>query len=177
MKSSQLKGKTLFEELENTLEVTDNSLVLFCDGGSRGNPGLAACGFVIIQGSVNVQDHKVISLKTKSVLVQKGVFLGTDLTNNQAEWAGLYLALEWLKNQNLENKNLTILMDSNLVINQIQGKWKINKNYLKDYFKKTKKLLDIFSSVSFYQILREYNSQADAQVNLAIDEYLQKLKK
>lgn len=131
---------------------------IYCDGGSRGNPGPGASAFIV------VQDSKIIFKASK--------FL-RETTNNQAEYGGVVMALSWLKkNRNLIiNNNLTIFLDSQLVTRQLKGIYKIKSNHLKILNAKIKNLekqLLIFPN--YVSIPRENNRLADALVSKEIDE-------
>jgi len=80
---------------------------------------------------------------------------------NLAEYAGLQTALIWLLDNNLETEKIYIYGDSNLVINQMFGTWKIKKGIYKNLAIKTKALLKCFTDISGYWIPREQNSEAD----------------
>jgi ribonuclease HI/pterin-4a-carbinolamine dehydratase len=129
---------------------------VFADGGSRGNPGPSASGFVILD-------------KEDNVLVDKGVYLGVT-TNNQAEYTALKLALEeCLKNQVHE---VEVYMDSLLVINQVRGIFKVKNRDLWPLHDSVKQLSQKFNHINFSHVPREFNKLADAAVNRALDEQL-----
>ena len=91
-------------------------IIVYTDGGARGNPGPAAIGVYIID-----QDGKQV--------IKFGKKIG-ETTNNVAEYKAVYNALDWIKN-NLKNniRNINFLLDSKLVVNQLNGIFKIkNKN-------------------------------------------------
>ncbi len=127
--------------------------IAFCDGGSRGNPGPAASGFVIKSG--------------EELITEEGLFLGI-ATNNEAEWTSLILALEDAKKKNLYP--ITINMDSLLVVSQINDKWKVKTPHLLPYYKKAKALLT--PEVSIIHIRREFNKEADKVVNQTLDQQI-----
>lgn len=131
---------------------------LFADGGSRGNPGPSASGFVIL----DMED---------TVLVDKGVYLGVT-TNNQAEYTALKLGLE--EAHRMGSRKVHIYMDSLLVINQMKGVFKVRNRDLWPLHDKIKKLIAGFKEVSFSHVPREFNKLADAAVNRALDEQLDK---
>ena len=131
-------------------------LNLYTDGGARGNPGPAAAGWVI-------KDDQ------GEVLISAGKYLG-ELTNNQAEYEALILGLAEAKS--FEVKNLKVFMDSELIINQMQRKYKVKNAKLAVLFVKAWNLTLEFSKVEWEHILREKNYEADAEVNKALDEYL-----
>ncbi len=90
---------------------------IYTDGGSRGNPGKAACAFLV------VEDEKITQAFVR--------FLGDNLTNNEAEYSAIIFALETIKSREVE-----IISDSELVIRQITGKYKINKPQLQLLYQK-----------------------------------------
>jgi ribonuclease HI/pterin-4a-carbinolamine dehydratase len=127
---------------------------LYADGGSRGNPGPSASGYVLF----DMQDN---------ILVEHGVYLGVT-TNNQAEYQALKLALEEAKK--LEVEQIHVYMDSLLVINQMLGKFKVSNRDLWPIHNAIKELVASLKSVSFTHIPRELNKAADNMVNRALDE-------
>jgi ribonuclease HI len=131
------------------------SYTAYCDGGSRGNPGPAASGIVI--------------KKDNEVIFTEGIYLGKE-TNNVAEWTSLIMALEAAKKKNYYP--IHIYMDSMLVVNQVQDLWKVKTPHLMQYYKKAKTL--VTNQVKFEHIRREYNKEADAVVNICLDEQVGK---
>jgi ribonuclease HI/pterin-4a-carbinolamine dehydratase len=129
---------------------------VFGDGGSRGNPGPSASGFVIL----DMEDN---------VLVDKGVYLGIT-TNNQAEYTSLKLALEECLKMGV--KEAQVYMDSLLVVNQMKGIFKVRNRELWPIHDAIKKLAAKFDEISFSHVPREFNKLADAAVNRALDEEL-----
>ena len=128
-------------------------LLIFGDGGSRGNPGPAASGFVIThQGKV---------------LEQGGKFLG-HTTNNQAEYQAVVLALQAAKK--FEPGEIEFHLDSLLVVSQLNGVYKMKNQDLKVHFDAIKQLVAEFPKVTFTHVRREYNKLADAEVNRILDE-------
>lgn len=122
---------------------------LFTDGGSRGNPGPSACGYVLL-------DMK------GQVLVEKGLALGIT-TNNQAEYRSLRLGLEAAL-----AKKVTVLhvfMDSMLVIGQMRGSYKVRNTDLAPLYQATQDLAAKFTKITFTHVPRERNKRADAMVN------------
>ena len=89
---------------------------IYTDGGSRGNPGSAACGFVVI--------------KDGKQYYQQGKYLGQK-TNNEAEYQGLIESLLWLQKQPSDNLRVDWRLDSKLVVEQVLGNWKIKEPRLK----------------------------------------------
>jgi len=150
-----------------------SNLILLADGGSRGNPGPAASGFVILLApeiavvqKSNVLNPEVLDIKYLSH--QQGFDLGV-ATNNVAEWTALERGLEYLLSQNLQQETLQVLMDSNLVIQQIQGLWKVKDVNLHIIWERTRLLLTEFQFIKFAHIYREFNSLPDLAVNQVLD--------
>jgi ribonuclease HI len=129
---------------------------IFSDGGSRGNPGPSACGFVIL----DMEDN---------VLVDRGLYMGIT-TNNQAEYNGLKMALE--ECQKLGVKRIHSYMDSMLVVNQMKGIFKVKNRELWPMHDAAVKLVQGFEQVEFDHVPREFNKLADAAVNKAMDDAL-----
>jgi len=129
---------------------------VFADGGSRGNPGPSASGFVVL----DMEDN---------VLVDRGIYLGVT-TNNQAEYTALKLALEECRKMGA--KEIQVYMDSLLVVNQMKGIFKIRNRELWPLHQAIKDLVQGFKHVSFSHVPREFNKLADAAVNRALDEHL-----
>lgn len=130
---------------------------LFTDGGSRNNPGEAAIGFVIFKLD---QSNKLVKLD------QLGKRLGI-ATNNVAEYKAL---IEGLKAcQKLGAEKVKCFLDSNLVVNQLNGRYRIKEPGLIPLAQEAKMLEKNFVSVSYTHIPREQNKLADKLVNEAID--------
>ena len=126
---------------------------LFGDGGSRGNPGPSASGYVII----DMNNH---------VIETNGEFLNIT-TNNQAEYHSLRLGLE--RAHQLGAEIVHVYMDSMLVINQMKGIFKVKNKDLLGVYRAVKELTYKFRSVDFTHVPREYNKLADAEVNRILD--------
>lgn len=131
--------------------------IVYTDGGARGNPGPAAYGFVIYDVH-----------KTK--IYQEGKTIG-NTTNNVAEYSAVIAAAEWLRNSNYpEIESIEFYLDSELVASQLSGTYKVKNPTLKLLHEHLTQLLKTVSnSVQFHAIRREYNKEADALVNLALD--------
>lgn len=136
-----------------------SKVVIYADGGSRGNPGPSAAGFVIYD------DHE-------TTLVSRGTYLGVT-TNNQAEYTALKIALEEAKS--LGGQEVHVYMDSLLVINQMRGIFKVKNRDLWPLHDAVKQLCSGFIKVDFTQIPRELNKAADAAVNTALDAHMQEV--
>jgi len=136
-------------------------LIINTDGGARGNPGPSGIGVVIA-----TDDGKTISFHKK--------YIG-EATNNVAEYKALILALQEAQRIfNLESSilNLEVNMDSELIVRQMQGRYKIKDERLKILASEVLKLIKQFKTVSFNHVRREQNKLADKLVNEAIDEAL-----
>jgi ribonuclease HI len=130
------------------------NLIIYTDGGARGNPGPAGAGVVFCDAS-----GKIVKTFKKS--------LG-ERTNNQAEYEAVILALE--EAVNLGVKTLKFYLDSELVVRQLNGQYKVKNQDLMPLVQKVLKLMNKFSQVTFSHIPREKNAKADKLVNQAIDE-------
>jgi ribonuclease HI len=127
---------------------------VFTDGGSRGNPGDAACAFVV--------------LKDSEVLYSDSKFLGKT-TNNQAEYNGLLLGLKYLTKNNLLDAHF--YSDSELMVKQIKNLYKVkDSGILKIYLEVTSEISK-FKNFEISHIRREYNTLADKLVNKCLDEH------
>jgi ribonuclease HI len=127
---------------------------LYTDGGSRGNPGPSACGFVIL-----TMDDDIV--------VQKGTYLGIT-TNNQAEYQALKFGLEELKK--MSATHVHVYMDSLLVVNQMQGIFKVKNRDLWPIHDAVMILSKTFKKITFTHVPRELNKLADAAVNRVLDD-------
>lgn len=136
-------------------------LQLNCDGGSRGNPGPAAYGFVI-------QD---ITSGAGKLLEKCGNYLGVT-TNNQAEYAGLIAGLEWVIAHH-PDAQLDIRLDSLLIVNQVKGEYKVKHPDLIPRCRQARALLAQLPGYTITHVLRAHNSSADALVNAALDGHAQ----
>jgi ribonuclease HI len=140
-------------EVLTTLSI--DSVKVFADGGSRGNPGPSASGYVIVDPNTN------------KVLVDKGVYLGVT-TNNQAEYLALKYALEECVSMGV--KIVDTYMDSMLVVNQLKGTFKVRNRDLWPIHDALKELIAKFEKFTITHVPREMNKLADAAVNRALDE-------
>ena len=129
-------------------------LLLYTDGGSRLNPGPAATGFIL-------------KSEGGEVLKEGGRFLGT-ATNNEAEYQALLDGLGAAKEFN--PKNLICFLDSSLVVNQLNGVFKIKEARLRSLVFEVKTLERGFRLIRYCYIPREKNKEADAIVNQILDE-------
>lgn len=134
---------------------SENTVVIYSDGGSRGNPGPSAAGYVVL----NYQQQ---------VIAQGGEYLGIT-TNNQAEYQGVRLGLE--KALELKYKRVDFKIDSMLVVNQMKGFYKIKNRELWPIHERIRELMKKFDKVTFNHVAREFNQLADGMVNKTLDEH------
>lgn len=129
--------------------------IIYCDGGSRGNPGPSASGFVILDDR-------------EKLLFEGGRYLGIT-TNNQAEYQAVKLALD--KALDMGIRNIQFRLDSQLVVNQLNGIYQIRNRDLWPIYAYIKETAKKFNKVVFTHVRREFNKEADAMVNKILDEY------
>ncbi len=126
---------------------------LFTDGGSRGNPGPSATGYVLL----DMEDN---------VVKKEGKYLGIT-TNNQAEYLALKSGMEAAREYGVEE--LEVYMDSLLVVNQMKGIYKVKSLELQPIHQSVKELAGVFRQISFTYVPRELNKLADGMVNECLD--------
>ncbi|OMJ68898.1 hypothetical protein SteCoe_33515 [Stentor coeruleus] len=130
-----------------------NTYLVFCDGGSRSNPGIAGCGAAILL------NNKIISSSYE--------YLGKKVTNNVAEYKGLILGMNIALANDLNT--IEVLMDSNLIVKQMKNEWKVHEPDLQVLHKSAKDKSSNFLDFKINYIPRERNSIADELANLAMD--------
>lgn len=128
-------------------------LSLYSDGGSRGNPGPAAFGYVL-KNSAGV------------ILKKEGKYLG-ELTNNQAEYQGLITGLEVALE--FSPDELECFLDSELLVGQMEGDFKVKNEGLKPLFKEAQELARKFPKIQFSHVERSENNEADKLLNRALN--------
>ena len=142
------KSQTLFSS-----SPVDGKIVIYTDGGARGNPGPAACGFTI-----NGRPY--------------GAYLGTT-TNNVAEYQGVIQALKkvtaMIGKDKIKNTELEVRMDSELLVKQFNNEYKIKEEHLQPLYVQVHNLVLDFKKVIFIHVRREQNKEADAMVNKYLD--------
>ena len=138
---------TLFDHLPT--EAT-----LFADGGSRGNSGPAASGAVLVDPEGHVLD-------------EVGRYLGV-ATNNVAEWTALCIGLERAKERGL--RRLAVRLDSELVVKQMRGEYRVKHADLQPLHQRAKSLLRAFEHVDIKHVPRKQNALADRLVNDILDQ-------
>ena len=131
-------------------------LVIYSDGGSRGNPGPSAYAIVV------TKDDRIIHEHTE--------FLGTN-TNNYAEYRGLIAAIS--KALELKENDVEFVMDSELVIKQMRGEYKVKSDNIMELHKDAKALSSLIPNVRFTHVRREnrFVSRADALLNAEMDRH------
>src|SRR5262245_60470546 len=134
---------------------------LRCDGGSRGNPGPGALGYVLCDD-------------TGAEIEARGEFLGV-CTNNVAEYRSLIAGLGAAAR--LGVKSLVVRMDSELVVRQMLGQYKVKNEGLKPLHAEARQAVAKFGTVRFESVPRDDNGRADALVNEALDEALRRERK
>ncbi len=143
-------------EEENTTPLTAGGLKeikMFADGGSRGNPGPSASGYVLLD-----MDDQVI--------YKGGLYLGVT-TNNQAEYQAVKLGLEEAHKRGA--REVHVFLDSLLVVNQMKGIFKIRNRDLWPIHQAIKEKIKEFKKVNFTHVPREFNKLADGMVNEILD--------
>jgi ribonuclease HI len=147
--------KSLFEK-ENpqpTLRPATNAIKANIDGGARGNPGPAAYGVI-------VRDAR------DEIIAELSDYLGIQ-TNNYAEYSGLLAALEFAVRE--KHPSLKVLSDSELLVRQMQGRYKVKSPGLIDLYDRARALVRKLEHFSIDHVLRQYNKDADALVNQVLD--------
>ncbi len=131
-----------------------NEATLFADGGSRGNPGPAASGAVLVDGNGAIID-------------QVGLYLGR-ATNNVAEWTALCIGLEHAAELGI--RRLAVRLDSELVVKQMRGEYRVKHEALQPLFRRARGLLSKFEHVDIAHVRRKDNALADRLVNEVLDQ-------
>ncbi len=129
-------------------------ITAYCDGGSRGNPGPAGYGVYL----EDEQGQKVDELYE---------FLGVK-TNNVAEYSGLLAALEFALEEGYSR--LRVVADSELMVKQMQGKYRVNSPDLRPLYDEAKRRVAKLDAFRIEHVLRGKNKHADRLANLAMDE-------
>ena len=136
------------------MKKTDQKAIIYTDGASRGNPGKAGAGFVIYspEGKKIGEGSRYLGIKT----------------NNQAEYYALLFALE--ETLTLGIKDIEIKSDSELLVKQLNGEYRVKSPSIKPLYEQVRKLMKNFENVSITHVKREYNKEADRLANKGIDE-------
>ncbi len=128
---------------------------IYCDGGSRGNPGISGIGVVIL------------NTHTKQTIMEQSVYLG-ETTNNASEYMALIHGLQFA--QTVAASRVNIYLDSLLVVNHIKGEYQVKNSRLKPLYLRVIDLLKLFGDgFTIQHIPREENTRADKLANIAMN--------
>ncbi len=132
-------------------------MTIFTDGGARGNPGPAACAYVVYDDDGNIRQ-------------KCGKYLGT-ATNNEAEYWAVIEALGYIVSIKNSVSSIAFFLDSQLVVNQLNGKFKVKEARLRELLLKIKSIEGEVTplSIGYVHVPREQNAAADALVNETLD--------
>jgi ribonuclease HI len=133
-----------------------DEVVVFFDGGARGNPGPAAIGAVVLDPSS----------APPTLLASVSERIG-ETTNNVAEYRALIAGLEAAAAT--PSRAVRVRGDSKLVIEQVAGRWKVKQEHLRPLHAQVRALLSHYDDVDLAHVRRELNTDADALVNAALD--------
>jgi ribonuclease HI len=141
-------------------------IIIYTDGGSRGNPGKSAIGVVFCN-------------EKEQIIKSYGDFLGDNLTNNEAEYSAVVFALKKFKllfSKELAKKSeIEIRSDSELMVKQLNAEYKVQDEKIQKIFLEVWNLKFDFGKIKFKLIKREKNKEADRLVNQALDSQTQSL--
>jgi ribonuclease HI len=141
-------------------------IIIYTDGGSRGNPGKSAIGVVFCN-------------EKEQIIKSYGDFLGDNLTNNEAEYSAVVFALKKFKllfSKELAKKSeIEIRSDSELMVKQLNAEYKVQDEKIQKLFLEVWNLKFDFGKIKFKLIKREKNKEADRLVNQALDSQTQSL--
>ena len=133
-----------------------DELVIYCDGGSRGNPGPSAIGAVVLDPSTD--PPRPLAAVSERIGVT---------TNNVAEYRALIAGLDAAAP--FGARRVRIRADSKLVVEQVKGTWKVKQPHLRPLLEEARKLLAGYQEVDVQHVPRAENAAADALVNAALD--------
>jgi ribonuclease HI len=139
--------------MESLFDAVPAEATLFADGGSRGNPGPAASGAVLVDGNGDLVE-------------EVGAYLGV-ATNNVAEWNALLLGLEAAAKRGI--RRLAVRLDSELVVRQLRGEYRVKHADLQPLHRRAVALLRRFEHVDVRHVPRKQNAVADKLVNRVLD--------
>ena len=138
-------------------------IIIYTDGGARGNPGKAAIGVVFCN-------------EKEQVIKKYGEYLDDNLTNNEAEYSAVIFALKKFKalfgKAIAEISEVEIRSDSELLVKQMNGRYKLLDEKIQKFFIEIWNLKIDFKGVKFKAIPREKNKEADRMVNEALDQQI-----
>ncbi|HEV2993966.1 MAG TPA: ribonuclease HI family protein [Acidimicrobiia bacterium] len=132
-------------------------VLIYSDGGARGNPGPAAIGAVVLDPATNPP--------TRLATVSERIGVAT---NNVAEYRAVIAALEAARS--FTARTVRVRCDSMLVIRQLQGAWRVKQPHLRPLFEQARALLAAYEVVDLAHVPREDNTDADLLVNAALDQ-------
>lgn len=139
----------------------DKKIIIYCDGGSRGNPGQSALGVYFPDFEKEYSEHLGIG------------------TNNEAEYQAVIFGLKKAKQlagkENAKKAEVEVRADSELIVKQLKGEYRIKEKRMQEFFIEIWNLKFDFKNVSFKHIPREQNSRADVMVNRELDKQGSKL--
>ena len=135
---------------------TIDELLLFCDGGSRGNPGPSAIGAVVYDAATDPPE--LVASVSECIGVT---------TNNVAEYQALISGLEAVAH--LRARVIHVRADSLLMIKQLRGEYRVKTEHLRPLHAEARALLAEYDVADLQHVRREYNTEADALVNAALD--------
>jgi ribonuclease HI len=144
---------SLFGETSGT-EIAE--VVIYCDGGSRGNPGPAAIGAVVLDPSSD--PPRLLATVSECIGIT---------TNNVAEYRALIAGLEAAAPYRA--RRVRVRADSKLVVEQVKGAWKVKQPHLRPLLERARTLLAAYAEVDVGHVPRAENADADALVNAALD--------
>ena len=154
--SHRLNGMSLFADNKDAPRgrgAKDGWIHAHCDGGARGNPGPAGFGALVTDGA-------------GETLAELSEFLG-NRTNNYAEYSGLLAVLAWTLEHGY--RRLKVVSDSELMVRQIQGRYKVNSPDLKPLWQEARARIARLEGFEIAHALRHKNKAADALANAAMD--------
>jgi ribonuclease HI len=128
------------------------NLNIYCDGASRSNPGDASIGVSIVENNL------------EKAIISKKIGIAT---NNVAEYLALIEGLKYCVDNKVQN--VIFYLDSNLVVEQIMGNYKVKSENLKEHYEEAVNLISHIENFSIHHIYRENNKRADQLANQALD--------
>ena len=144
----------LFGESTDARQLAE--ILIYCDGGSRGNPGPSAIGAVVLDPSTD--PPRPLAAVSERIGVT---------TNNVAEYRALIAGLDAAAP--FGARRVRIRADSKLVVEQVKGTWKVKQPHLRPLLEEVRKLLAGYDDVDLQHVPRAENTEADALVNAALD--------
>ena len=131
-------------------------VVVYCDGGARGNPGPAAIGAIVLDPATEPP--------TELATVSERIGVAT---NNVAEYRALIAGLEAARE--FPARRISVRADSQLLVRQLEGKYRVRQPHLRPLYEQAREFLDEWEEVDLAHVPREDNIVADALVNAALD--------